>query len=156
LTNDDVLWLDSGHTTENTDLLVTNVFSGEGDWALHGEEGKNLKQVCGVSAGSVAGKKSQRTVLHNITDDTKLVEVTTSALGTEWLLEGDLDVVNVVAVPGGAEELVAEAEDEDVLDHLLTQVVVDTEDLLFLPVWLKSGLQLSRTAKVLTEWLLDL
>jgi len=109
-----------------------------------------------VSAGSVAGKKSQRTVLHNITDDTKLVKVTTSALGTEWLLEGDLDVVNVVAVPGGAEELVAEAEDEDVLDHLLTQVVVDTEDLLFLPVWLKSGLQLSRTAKVLTEWLLDL
>jgi len=96
------------------------------------------------------------TVLHNITDDTELVKVATSALGTEWLLEGDLDVVNVVAVPGGAEELVTEAKNEDVLDHLLTQVVVDTEDLLFLPIWLKSALQLSRAAKVLTEWLFDL
>lgn len=38
---------------------------------------------------------------------------------------------------------VAEAQDEDVLDHLFAQVVIDAEDLLFLPVGLKSSLQLS-------------
>lgn len=39
-----------------------------------------------------------------------------------------------MTVPSGTEEFIAETHDEDVLDHLLTQVVVDTENLLFLPV----------------------
>lgn len=67
-----------------------------------------------------------------------------------------LNVVDVVAVPVGAEELVAESKDQDVLDHLLTEVVVDTEDLLFLPVGLQGALKLSGAAKVLAEGLLDL
>ena len=67
-----------------------------------------------------------------------------------------LDVVDVVAVPVGAEELVAKSKDQDVLDHLLTKVVVNTEDLLFLPVRLQSVLEFSGASKVLTERLLDL
>ena len=67
-----------------------------------------------------------------------------------------LNVVDVVAVPVGAEELVAKSEDQDVLDHLLTEVVVDTEDLLLLPVGLQGGLKLSGAAKVLAEGLLNL
>ena len=62
----------------------------------------------------------------------------------------------MVAVPGGSEELVAESKDEDVLDHLLSKVVINTEDLLFLPVWCESLLKLARAAKVLAEWLLNL
>jgi hypothetical protein len=62
----------------------------------------------------------------------------------------------VVAVPVGAEELVAKSKDQDVLDHLLTKVVVNTEDLLLLPVRLQSVLEFSGAAKVLTERLLDL
>jgi hypothetical protein len=50
----------------------------------------------------------------------------------------------VVPVPGGAEELVAESEDEDVLDHLLAEVVVDTEDLLLLPVGAEGAVKLTR------------
>lgn len=50
----------------------------------------------------------------------------------------------MVTVPGSVEELVAKAHDEDVLDHLLTQVVVDTEDLLFLPVGLEGLLEVAR------------
>ena len=61
-----------------------------------------------------------------------------------------------MTVPGGVEELVAKAHDEDVLDHLLTQVVVDTEDLLFLPVGLEGFLEIARTVKVLSERLFDL
>jgi hypothetical protein len=67
-----------------------------------------------------------------------------------------LNVVDVMTVPGGVEELVAKAHDEDALDHLLTQVVVDTEDLLFPPVGLKGLLEVARTLQVLTEGLLDL
>ena len=62
----------------------------------------------------------------------------------------------MVTVPGGVEELVAKAHDEDVLDHLLTQVVVDTEDLLFLPVRLESFLEFTRALQVFSEWLLNL
>ena len=61
-----------------------------------------------------------------------------------------------MAVPGGVEELVTKAHDEDVLDHLLAQVVVDTEDLLLLPVGLEGFLKIARAVKVLSERLLDL
>lgn len=62
----------------------------------------------------------------------------------------------MVAVPCSVEELVAESQDEDVLDHLLTEVVVDTEDLLLLPVGVKSLLEIARALQILTEGLLDL
>lgn len=61
-----------------------------------------------------------------------------------------------MTVPGGVEKLVSKAHDEDVLDHLLAQVVVDTEDLLFLPVGLEGLLEVARALQVLTEGLLDL
>mgnify|MGYP007098529108 CR=1 FL=1 len=67
-----------------------------------------------------------------------------------------LNVIDMVTVPGGVEEFVSEAHDKDVLDHLLTQVVVDTEDLLFLPVRLQSLLEIARALKVLAERLLYL
>jgi hypothetical protein len=67
-----------------------------------------------------------------------------------------LDIVDVVTVPCSIEELVAESQDENVLDHLLTQVVIDTEDLLLLPVGLQSLLEVARALQILTEGLLDL
>lgn len=67
-----------------------------------------------------------------------------------------LNVVDVMTVPGSSEELVTEPQDEDVLDHLLSQVVVNTEDLLLFPVGLQSLLQLARALEVLAEWLLNL
>ena len=115
-----------------------------------------------------------RTVLHDITDDAELIEVTTTTLGAEGLLECDLpgilalvhtqvsrtlpylNVVDVVTVPCSVEELVSESQDQNVLNHLLTEVVIDTEDLLFLPVGVQSLLQVARALKVLTEGLLDL
>jgi hypothetical protein len=95
-------------------------------------------------------------VLHDIADDAELVEVASTALGAERLLEGDLNVVDVVTVPGGAQEGVAKAHDQDVLDHLLAQVVVDTEDLFLLPVGLQGLLELTGAGQVLAERLLDL
>lgn len=61
-----------------------------------------------------------------------------------------------MAVPGSAKELVTESQNENVLDHLLSKVVVDTEDLLLLPVGLQGLLQLSRALEVLSEGLLNL
>jgi len=95
-------------------------------------------------------------VLHDITNDAKLIKVSATSLGAEWLLERDLNVVNVVAVPVGTHELVAESHDENVLDHLLAKIVVDTEDLLLVPVWLESLLKSPGALEVLAERLLNL
>jgi len=45
LADDDVLGLDSIHSAENTDLLVTDVLGREGDGALHGEQCEDLQKV---------------------------------------------------------------------------------------------------------------
>ena len=50
-------------------------------------------------------------------------------LDAELLGHGDLDVVDVAAVPDGLEDGVAEAQRQDVLHRLFAQVVVDAEDL---------------------------
>lgn len=55
-----------------------------------------------------------------------------------------LNIIDVMAVPGSVEELVSKAEDEDVLDHLLSEIVVNTEDLVLLPVGLEGLLEVSR------------
>lgn len=62
----------------------------------------------------------------------------------------------MVAVPSCAKEFVAKSEDENVLDHLLSEVVVNAENLLFLPVWCESLLQFAGAAEVLAKWLLNL
>jgi hypothetical protein len=62
----------------------------------------------------------------------------------------------VVTVPCRVEKLVAEPQNENVLDHLLAQVVIDTEDLLFLPVGVQSLLEVARALEILAEGLLDL
>jgi len=54
--------------------------------------------------------------------------------------ETNLNIVDMIAVPGRAEKLVAESQDQKVLDHLLTQVVVNAEDLLFPPIRLQGFL----------------
>jgi hypothetical protein len=55
----------------------------------------------------------------------------------------DLHVVDMVPVPSSTKELVAESQDQDVLDHLLTQVVVNAEDLVLGPVRGERTLKLS-------------
>ena len=51
-------------------------------------------------------------------------------LDADRLGDGDLHVVDVVAVPQRLEEAVGEAEDQDVLHRLLAEIVIDAEDLL--------------------------
>ena len=61
-----------------------------------------------------------------------------------------------MTVPCGVEEFVPKPQNQDVLDHLLTEVVVDTEDLLLLPVRVQSLLEVPGALKILTERLFNL
>ena len=69
-------------------------------------------------------------VLDQVAHRAGAVVVAGAGADPEVLGGGDLDVVDVVAVPQRLEHPVGEAERHDVLDRLLAQVVVDAEDLL--------------------------
>jgi hypothetical protein len=83
-------------------------------------------------------------VLHDVSNNAELVEVSPAALSSEGLLESDLNVIDVVPVPCRVEEGVTESENQQVLHHLFSEVVVNSEELILLPVRLKVGLKLSR------------
>ena len=67
-----------------------------------------------------------------------------------------LDIVNVVSVPGSAKEFVSKSQNENVFDHFLAQVMVNSEDLVLDPIRCKRALKLPRAGKVLSKRLLDL
>ena len=68
-------------------------------------------------------------VLDDVVRDAGLLVELAAALDADLLGDGDLHVVDVLAVPERLEEAVGEAEDEEVLDRLLAEVVIDAEDL---------------------------
>jgi len=68
-------------------------------------------------------------VLEDVARRSGLFVERAAALHAQVLGHGDLHVVDVAPVPDRLEDAVAEAEDEDVADRLLAQVVVDAVDL---------------------------
>ena len=71
----------------------------------------------------------EHVVLDQVAQRARLVVVAGAAADADVLGGGDLDVVDVVAVPDRLEHRVREPEGQQVLDGLLAQVVVDAEDL---------------------------
>ena len=69
-------------------------------------------------------------VLHHISDDPKLIKISTTTLRAKRFLEGYLDTGNAISVPGGSKDHVAKPEADEVLHHLLAQVVVNPVQLL--------------------------
>src|SRR5439155_20358228 len=78
-----------------------------------------------------------------------------AALDADRLGDGDLHVVDVPAVPDRLEDPVAEAEDEEVPDGLLAEVVVDAVDLLLPEDLGHLAVELDRGLEVTPERLLD-
>jgi len=95
--------------SNHLDLLVTDVLGVQTRGFLHGEQRHDLQQV----------------VLHDVANDAVVVKVPAAALGAKVLGEANLHVADVRPGPEGLEHDVAEAEDGDVLDELLAEVVVD-------------------------------
>ncbi len=73
-------------------------------------------------------------VLHNISNDAEFVEISATTLSTKRLLEGNLNVVYVVSVPGSTKELITKTKNQDILHHFFSEVVIDTEKLILLPI----------------------
>ena len=97
----------------------------------------------------------QHVVLHEVAQRARLVVVAGARADADVLGRGDLDVVDVVAVPDRLEHVVREPERHHVLDGLLAQVVVDAEDLLLAEDARDDLLELARRLEVGAERLLD-
>ncbi len=68
---------------------------------------------------------------------------------------GDLDVIDVVAIPDRLEDAIGEAQDQHVLDGLFAEVVVDAVDLVLAQVPVQGGVELARRLQVAAERLFD-
>ena len=98
---------------QDLDLLVADFLGGEGHRRLHRDVAEQLEHV----------------VLDQVAQRPGLVVEAGAGADADVLGGGDLDGVDVVAVPERLEHAVGEAERHHVLDRLLAEVVVDAEDL---------------------------
>ena len=68
-------------------------------------------------------------VLHHVADDAERRRSSRRAADADVLLPADLDAADELAVPERLEDEVGEAQDQQVLDEFLAEVVVDPVDL---------------------------
>src|SRR5699024_628780 len=94
-------------------------------------------------------------VLDDVAGRADAVVVSGPAAEADVLGHRDLHVVDVVAVPDRLEKLVGEPEREDVLDGLLSEVVVDPEDRVLGEHRAHHVVELAGALEIVTEGLLD-
>ena len=94
-------------------------------------------------------------VLDDVPKRAVLVVVATTALDPDLLGHGDLHVVDVATVPDGLEDRVAEAEYEQVLHRLLSQIMVDAIHLLLVERLAELLVERSGARKIGSKGLLD-
>src|SRR4030095_4448474 len=94
-------------------------------------------------------------ILHDVADRASLLVELATPLDAKALGHRDLDVLHVAPVPDRLEERVGEAEDEDVVDRLLAEVVVDAEDRRLREYRVQDAVQLLRRSEIAAERLLD-
>ena len=111
----------------------------EGDGRLHGDEAEELHDV----------------VLDDVAEGSGGLVEGAAAFDADGFGGGDLDVVDVVAVPDVLEDAVGEAEDEDVLDGLFAEVVVDAEDLVFVEDLVDFVVERAGGVEIVAEGLFD-
>ncbi|CAG5147692.1 Uncharacterised protein [Streptococcus pneumoniae] len=70
-------------------------------------------------------------VLDHVTEGTGLVIVATTFFYTQALRKGNLNIVDKILVPNVFKNQVCKANCKDALDHFLTKIMVNTENLFF-------------------------
>lgn len=78
--------------TIKSNFFVPNVVRMYGRWFFHGNQTKYLEQM----------------VLHDVSNNTKIIKISTAAFSTKWFFECDLHLGNIVPVPSGIQNSIAE------------------------------------------------
>ena len=94
-------------------------------------------------------------ILHHIAHHTGLVVVAAALFHRNLLGNGDAHIVDIVAIPQWLENRVRKAEDQQVLHHVLAQIVVDAIDLALVEYLPDQIVQLDSGAQIIAEWFFD-
>jgi hypothetical protein len=97
----------------------------------------------------------QQVVLEDVAQDADRVVEMAAMLDADGLGGGDLDMVDVIAVPDGLEDAVGEAQHQHVLDGLFAEVVIDAVDLIFAQVTVQIVVESAGRLQIAAERLLD-
>ena len=136
---DDILRLHRPDRPEDLHLLVAHGLGFEPDGSLHRGEREELEQVALEHVAQHAGR----------------VVVACPMANGERFGSGDLDMVDVVAVPDRLEDRVGEPQHQDVLHRLLAQVMVDPVDLALGEDVVDLPIELSGAGQVRAEGFFD-
>ena len=110
----EVLRLERRDGLEHFHLFIANGFAIGADGRLHRQVGQDLEQM----------------ILHHVADRAGLIVKCAAALHAEILRHRDLHALDVLAIPERLEHRVGEAEEQHVVDGLLSEVMVNAEDAL--------------------------
>lgn len=94
-------------------------------------------------------------VLHHVAQRAGALIVAGAGADAFFLGHRDLHVVDILGVPQGFEDRVAEAHDQDVLHGLLAEVMVDPEDLALVEVGAQHVVDMAGARQVSSDRLLD-
>ena len=92
---------------------------------------------------------------HHVAQRAGLLVELAALLHAHRLRHGDLHVIDPVAIPDRLEQPVGEAERHDALDRVLSQKMIDPEDLVLVQRAQDAGVQFARRVQAVAERLLD-
>ena len=91
------------------DLFISRELSGVANRSFHRRYHHQLEQM----------------ILEHVAQDTRLVVIPTSTPNLDFFGYGDLDVIDVIAIPNRLEDRISETQHQDVLDGFFAQIMVD-------------------------------
>src|SRR6202012_6017377 len=111
----DVLLADPADSVEYVHFFIADLVGVKGYRSFHGDHTHELEDM----------------VLYHVAQRSGLFVITAPTLYAHGLGGGDLDVLDIVAVPDRLEKGIGEAQGKDILNRLLTEGVGDAINLFF-------------------------
>src|SRR3954447_3365819 len=90
-------------------------------------------------------------ILNHVANGAGLIVKSSSPLDAEVLCHGDLNALDIVAIPERLNKRVREAKDQQVIHRPLAQVMVDSKDISFVEVVKQNLVQFCCGFKIMSE-----